>query len=674
MSLLSNSLQSNLTSIDTSQEATPFEQSLSQVHAQIPATRNCASDEGTQLYVQATLWPVLDWTRANRTQLEEEWRRIRRMELMVHDEQRRYRGRSNAYLPVYLRALNTQVSQLSRGLFPSDEYMDVCARQNEKTSATAAKAVKAYLQWEFDRVAKLRTNIKPFLRQFAAYGNSVLKYDYKKCTNYEGRRLHQATPQDAEYGFLPTMNEGLQVSTRSIFSTYVYPMTADNIDEVQVLFEDVDVPRSFIEERGRAKKWLYLEQALNAPENPYHLMNRQELLSSAAGAASTVGPMIGSPLDIRTLTEVWVYMKLPPDQYLPSEDPESNLLAKVTMAGQIAVEVIRCPFFHQKIPYLWARQNTTPGLFYGHLIGRAITPAQLLANDFVNQTNDCGAYTLNPIVKVNPGMMAGPMPPLAPGRVIPLSNIDEGMKFDRPPGELIQYGMQLTNQWISYGQDLSGTPPVLQGNTASNTATSTQILQRNASTPLQDIVEDIENDVMEPLMYGAWCNAQQFRDTDIFINVAGENLRITPKDLVLDADFRWLAANQAANQQQRASQAIQFLSALQPMIPILAQQGKQINPEPILKRAYIDGMGFRDWDQVIIPMPPPPPQLPPSALPPGAPPPPNSTPNHQQPISALSQIPGGDPHTPMAPGEGDDYGAVRDHANELAAMMGGANK
>jgi hypothetical protein len=669
-----NELSTPMVSITGEDEAVPFSQELSQVHAKLPTPRNCAADVEVMDYVTSTLAPVLDWTRLNRGALEEEWRAIRRMELMTHDSNQRYKGRSNAYLPVYLRALNTQVAQLSKGLFPSDEYMDVVSRHSDAQASLAAKAVKAYLQYDFDRVAKLRSNIKPFLRQLVAYGNSVIKFDYRKKPVMEGR-----AQQDGEYAFLPTMYEGLRVSTRSIFNTYVYPMTADSMDEVAVLFEDIDVPRSFIDEQFRLGRWLKTEKdsAQNAPEPSQHQMNRQELLSTGAGSSSTVGPMTGSKLDVRTLSEVWVYMKLPKDQYLPGEDPASNLLAKVIMAGTTAVEVIRCPFFHQRIPYLWARQNTSPGLFYGHLVGRAIAPAQYLANDFANQTNDCGNYALNPIVKVNPGMMAGPMPPLAPGRVIPLTNIDEGMKFDRPPGELIQWGSQITNQWIGYGQDLSGTPPVLQGAADAGTATSTQILQRNASAPLQDVVEDLENDVMEPLMYGAWCNAQQFRDGDVMTQVAGTTLKVTPKDLIIDADFRWLAANQAANQQQRASQTVQFLQALEPLIPVLAQQGKQVNVEPLLERMYVDGMGFRNWDQIIVPAPPPPPPMPGQppgqpGMPPGAPPSPGGVPAPQAPLSALSQIPGAG-NQPMAPGEGDDYGAVRDQANELAAMAGGNN-
>lgn len=103
--------------------------------------KNWVSDPEMVERLKNEVWPILQWTRKNRMELEENWRAVRRMLLMQHDEGQRYIGRSNSYIPAWARALITLTSQVSRGLFPSDEYMDVTAK--EGTDAESARAVKS---------------------------------------------------------------------------------------------------------------------------------------------------------------------------------------------------------------------------------------------------------------------------------------------------------------------------------------------------------------------------------------------------------------------------------------------------------------------------------------------------------------------------------------------------
>src|SRR6202012_4223415 len=95
----------------------------------------------------------------------------------------------------------------------------------------------------------------------------------------------------------------------------------------------------------------------------------------------------------------------------------------------------RNPFWHQRPPYLYARMNVEPGFFYGYGFGRVVRGLQYLTNDFANQTNDVGIIGLNPYTLVNTSMLAGPLRPLKPGAAIETTNVNEAVKWDRPPVE-----------------------------------------------------------------------------------------------------------------------------------------------------------------------------------------------------------------------------------------------
>lgn len=647
-----------------------------------PADKNYAEDKEVMRCIQETLNPLVNWVRLDRMTLETEWRAIMRMEWQVHDDGRKYVGRSNAYLPIFARINQTLVSSLSRGLFPSDEYMDVIDR-SAAADLDKAKATKAYLQWEFERVGQVRRKIKPFLRSLSAFGNAPLKFWYAKESMDVGRKVR--TDTGVVPRFQPTvMHEGLRVSPRNLFNWYVYPYTAESLDEAVCVFEDINVPQTYIEEMVARKRYLNGDAACHAEEPTTHQTNESVRLTSLLGlSAQQSSPMMGNELGrIRTLTECWTYLKLPKSAYMDGENPDDAVPVQVLLAGTIPVVVRRNPFWHQRPPYLFGRLNTQPGLIYGYGNGRMARSLQYMTNDFANQTLDTASLNLNPITIRNPAYFSGPLRPLSPGVVWDTSDVKEAVRFESPDLQVVDAGLNMINWLQSQGFDLSGTPPVTQGVNAggsAKTATGAQILQHNAMQPLQDVVEDIEWDVMTPLMYGAWVNAQQYRDEAIMTMVAGAPVKIDPEMLMIDPEMRYLASSQSVNQMQRAQQLMAYFSnMLMPSIPILQQQGIMVNPLSLNKRVLADGMGIRIPPDLFVQMP----------MMPGAPSPMNMNPNNpmgmdpnamqyqenmmQSPAAQANGIP--DPSAVgMEPGEDGAFQDVRDGADMQAAMMGGNN-
>jgi hypothetical protein len=642
----------------------------------LPEAHNYAEHEATRQFARDLVYPMLDMMRNDKAPLHEEWNAIRRMEMLQHDEGRKYMGRSDVYIPLWQRASTTLISQICTGLFPSDEYMDVSSR-NPSDPAERAKSVKAYMQWEFESNGQVRRQTKPFAKQFVAYGNGCWKFLYRQNKVYQGRRVRFGNMMGS--AFKPQQRkEGLHVSPRSVFNMYVYPYTASCIEECSIVAEDILISRRELEFHVKNGAYLNGEAALaqsNAPTQmeadiQEQLLTRDGLPGPGHGAHTELAQQVG-------LTEVWTFMKLPASAYVTGEDSRCDIPVRILFAGDVPVVITRNPYWHQQAPYLIGRQNLEAGSFWGYGAGRSIRYLQYLANDYANQSNDAGIYSLNPMALVNTALVAGPMPKVRPGATIPVTDVREAVSFIHPPIQVAQEGYAYMQLISSMAMDFAGTPPILQGagaSKAAKTATGAAILQKNSMAPLQDVVEDLELDVMVPLLYGAWINAQQYRNEEIMAVVGGQPIKITPEELAIDAEFRWLGSNQAMNSQMRSQQAIQLIQAVMPLVPLMNSQGYIVDFKPIIQKVFNDGMGFRGFDEFIHKMTP---QEQMAAMAqmggvmgaqnPGAP----QAEQGSRLRSALDQVTG-EPQE-MAPGEGEDFAAVRQQVEEETAQMGVAS-
>jgi hypothetical protein len=660
--IINTTSMSDVTSNEEAQETVPDPFKV------VITAENFANDDDVRTWARENLAEQVRWTRNQRLSLEEEWVRIREMTLMQHNDERRYFGRSNKYLPVHAKNRQTLVSALSRALFPSDEYIDVAVRGGTGVDPEAlAKPVKAYLQWEFDVVAKLRSRMKTFLGQLVDYGTSPMKVLYKKqLVKSEGKAiLNQLMGDEPQVQFDKCYYEGLRVTTCDIFNWYVFPNTISSLDEATLIFEDYDVTRAYVEKMGRLGRWSEedVDRVLHEPIQPDKQRKDITALEAAGGLSESRNQLQGETAEIITLTECWTYAKLPVRAYLPFEDPDDVVPVKVVLdGGGDVVEVIRNPYFHQRPPYVCARSNVMPGVFYGYGAGKTVEPFQLLANDFANQTNDVGQYGLNPVAVMNPSLMMGKPPPLAPGATFYANDVQQALNFLRPDVEQLNYGFQFLQMYTSMGSEYGGAPPIMQGQRGAKTATSTQILQKNAQNPIQDMAEDIENDVMTPMLQMAFKNAQQFREKQVLAAVAGKSIEVSRAQLCIDAELRWMASSQAANNQMRAQQAMQFV----PMVasPAIAQslmaQGKMVNYEPLLRHVWTDGLGYRDFSQFIVPIN----MAAMMAGQPGQPGAPGQEPQDGGEVRSPNQ--GGE----AQPGEEGDFMDVRAGADQMAAEMG----
>jgi hypothetical protein len=649
---------------------------------------NFADDPEAKDYVMREIWQLISYARSADMPIREEWKDILRMTTLEHDSNQTYKGMSNGYLPLYARAHQTRVNHISRALFPTDEYVDVRPLDPDQNE-DQVEAVKNWMQYQFEKQMKVRTTIKPFLRQLYNYGISVGKIGYDKAIKKKARTTKLPAIGDLvmDYSAYDRRKEGCRFKTRSMFSWHMWPPTVDDIKEATLVFEDIQMSKQAIMEYGKLQGWKNLDQAIWG--NPMDNINgdMQEIQNSIKLDPSIAADTraMGDKAHWAFLTEAYFTMPVPTSLYRENETPGDHVPVQVILAGSIPILIRRNPFWFQHAPYVVSRTNDTPDSFYGTGMGRQAKSLQALANDFMNQTNDNASYGLNPMVFANPNMLVGPLEPMEPGRTWYMTDVGTGVKFDRPPIEQMQYGMQLVNMLSSQLNDLLGTPPVMQGNNtggAAKTATGSQILQQNVTTDLKDEVEDIELDVLIPLMEMAHCLGQQYQDQDLQLATAGGLIIVKPEDLVGQFGFQWLASSQSMNQQQRAQQAMQLLQMMQPMVPMFMQLGYKYDPTKLITRIAKEGMGFRDFDSVLSQMGPD--QMgaqvqggmPIAGAPGQAPPPkpggsPPAGPPGQNPAAGVrSTVAQATPQHPMAPGEGEAFNQVRQQSDQMSAAAG----
>lgn len=662
----------------------------------MPSSKNFAENVMVKDYCITTLYPIITRVKNRRRLLEDEWLAIQRLRTLTHDGGQKYKGRSNVYMPTYATAHNALLTQISRGLFPSDDYMDIEAMDSDADDES--QQVKQILQYELDCNAKLRQRIKPALSQLVDHGMMVLKYWYRTGKEFVGKKGKNKNGQQALPSFNAKPQKGLVVSARSIFNVVVYPETAECEDDILVTAEYIDTDRNYALALAKSNRWLNTDEALAAGANVADISqySRDQSIMDQSKIPGMLENVDGSDerkptAQLITIIECYVSMRLPPEAYVEGEDKDLPIPARVVLVKGIPVEVTRNQNYDQKHPYLWGREGVIPGSFYGSWAGRRARHLQYLINDFANQTNDTGIYGLNPFMVVDTNLLTGPLLPLGPGRVFRTRDVKNAISFNHPPMEPIQYGQNLLGLYTSALMDNTGAPPVMQGQKGADTATASSILQRNSLSPLQDVIEDIEAQVMVPLLERAWRQIVQFTDRPIMVvQPDGTQKEIQVSDLdQYEYNFKFLASSQAENRSARAQQAIQVLQQVVPNMQLIQANGYMANPVEVFKKLWNDGFGWRQFDKFMFKVPPPmgQPGMPgqpgqpgapgaPQGMPgqppggPGAGPSPQAAPTLPQGPENNAPIPGNGPgETP--PQATDDFSAMRTITDEINAMQNG---
>jgi len=587
---------------------------------------NLARDPDIALRVKQELVPLMKRTRDERNGvLRERWLRYYRIWSVRHDQQG-YRGRTNTYFPVGRRWIEQWVTRIKRDLFPDQDWFACRALREDFESRIPAKV--ALQKYWMRRYMRLRKHSLPWLRQLVMYGTSPVRNVWR-VLEHEQTVLHDVLADDGSPSG-KTIEEvekvadflGPTFEPVDLFAFYVWPATADGVDSASLVFEDRCVPRSRVYALGNRP---LDPRDPKASGNVYENVDELTALYDAALADRGGGgrnpdkyaalsqrladkgftaplddnvPAALRPLDITEC--MWTVD-------LEGDEPARYL---VTLgADAIPLRVQRRPFFHGTTSWLVGRFVQLPEEFYGRGLPELFDYMQYFINDLGNQSGDAFVWSTNPIAVVDVGAVQDPTSlRMAPGAKW-LAN-PAGVQFTTPPQGAAQAGFEAVSNYVGMADNLVAPTPARpmvgqQGQGPTDSAGLAAQLADSA-VDLRAIVENLEDEVMVPLLERSDILSQQCLDRDIILKVAGADGMelvehpVTVADLVGEYEWEWLGTTTALNQQVRAQQMVQGI-ALLTQVPQdqLAAQGVTVDWPYVLRTFWSVGLGLPDADRVV---------------------------------------------------------------------------
>jgi len=591
------------------------------------APKNLVLDPQIAARVRSELVPLVRRTRQERNGvLRERWLRYYRIWSVRHDFQG-YRGRTNTYFPVGRRWIEQWVTRLKRDLFPDQDWF-ACKALREDFEARVPAKVALQKYW-MRRHMRLRKHALPWLRQLVMYGTSPVRNVWR-AVEHDQTVLRDVLDDDgAPSGKTIEQVEkvadflGPTFEPVDLFAFYVWPPTAAGLEDATLAFEDRCVPRS----RVYALASKPLDPSDPKAGNIYEGVDELVNLYDAAIAGRTGGQAgrnpekydalairladkgFTAPLDFNVpaalrpldLTEcMWTVD-------LEEEEPARYL---VTLgADEVPLRVQRRPFWHGATQWLVGRFQQIPEEFYGRGLCELFDYMQYFVNDLGNQSGDAFVWSTNPIAVVDIGAVQDPTSlRMAPGAKW-LAN-PAGVQFTTPPQGAATAGFGAVQGYIGLADTLvAPTParpmaPAQQAPAQDSAGLAAQLA--DSAVDLRAVIENLEDDVMVPLLERSDILTQQCLDRDIILKVAGaDGLElvehpITVADLVGEYEWEWLGTTNALNQQVRAQQMVQGI-ALMTQVPQdqLAAQGVTVDWPYILRTFWSVGLGLPDADRVI---------------------------------------------------------------------------
>lgn len=590
---------------------------------------NLARDPRVVQQVTEDLLPLMETTRDDRTTLRNSWLRYHRIWSVKHELQG-YRGRTNTYLPLGRRWIENWVRRLARDLFPDGEWFQTSARRElYEARVPGIQAIHGYF---FRKQMRLQRQMPLFLRQLVTYGTAPVRNVWhlqereqqilRDLFDAEGRPTGQweRTVEKIVDFIGPTFRPV------DLFAFYVWPTTAMDVDDATLTFEDMLVQRDVIRARAsqpldpRDPKGKKYGRVYENTEDLFTAVDRNEQGGKAVAAGSDKFQAEQQRLADKGFTH-------PLDQRLPPSMRPIDLTEAMWHADlgdgakkylvtighdRTVLRVQENPQWHGRGLHLVGKFVEVVNEFYGRGLPELFEHMQYFANDLANQTGDALIWSTNPIAVIDMGAVQDPDSlRMAPGAKW-LAN-PNGIQFTQPPQGPAQAGLGALGQVVGMADSFANVTPAGALGSASrgrgrsqSTASGMQMLLAEGSVDIRDVVANIEQSVLVPLLERNHIMAMQFLDRSLVLKIAGADgatVLDTPigvADLVGDYQFEWLGSLQALNTQVRGQQMINFLGMVAKLPPdALQSQNIEIDLKTLLRDIYGQGLGLRNAEGIV---------------------------------------------------------------------------
>lgn len=620
---------------------------------------NLATKPEIRQWVQNNIPDLLSRVRNDRRPTEERWMKywdIWNVQLSGQG----YSGRARTYLPAGRSALETWVMALNSGLFPFGEWFGVDPVEGVGTK----RAARAWMNMQrhfLNKTMQIKLHMPLGLRQYVTLGTMIIKHVWEEQSErlrFFERVLADAADEDAEDESLTVLREeeeedrdfdeapiefqledntkvrlverdvltkvGPTMRVVDLFHFYVWPRTAPNLQEAQLIFEDIETTIEHIE----AMAELYMDPEYPEMGTVYDeidelvrsggaipeeilqaRMERQRKWQAEFDPNDTTGNRQKGYVN---MSECYWRGTIPgaKDPMSGEEYGEQDWLI-VLVNDYWPVRIHPNPFYSKRRPYKDARMLRVVDEYYGRGVTEAMASMQYMLNDINNLTIDNITNSLNPIILINEDLVTN----VESLRISPNAKwfVDPaGVQFVTPPN-VADVGLKTAQMMQAYIQDASGASFIAQGQAApqgrgraQNTASGLGLLLQQNSQGFQFALTELEEQLMIPMLEWNYQLAEQFMTEKLPILVGGD--KNTPlieepigfEDVFGKYRYTWKGAQGVKEQMSLTQQMQNFLQ--------LAIQIREADPNAqfevkwaeVLRAFITKGMGLPTADEWII--------------------------------------------------------------------------
>ncbi len=496
---------------------------------------NYALNKKVAKRVEDRIVNMLPRIRSERITLNSQWERYFRIWEGTHTI-KYYDGEADLRIRMARKATDTFVAHTRASIWPEDALYEV----SSDTQPEKVDMIRDLIDHDIEQ-AELERKLDLFLTTGFIYGWCCFKtfWKVKSTTNWRRRRRGEnilTVPETIQ------LYEGPASDIVDPFRLYFHPITARSLDDATIIFEDISVTASFLQDMENAEIYVKVDRVFKDPApdtkvaSPIADMDA-ERDRRVENQGYTVTGMVREETEIHRLTEIYAQFDLYGNGRL--------IPCKITLVGDHLLEVRQNPFFEQRAPYHMWRVTDLIDNIYGQGMMSLIEDYQYGIDALINQSIDNVNFQLNPIIYINEDLMDREQVKIRPRAVWSgTGSSREAFDIIRPP-DSAQMGLQMAGVLIQMLENGVGTPPIQQGRVARSGTTATEISQVAAGAAAIGTAQaaKIRQDVMEPMMRTYYFLEEQFGSPSRharIVNQLKQRLgRGEIQDLLGDYAIRW---------------------------------------------------------------------------------------------------------------------------------------
>jgi hypothetical protein len=587
---------------------------------------NLATDSTFRDEVKRLVIPQVKDTRRDRRTLRETWLRYHRIWSATRDQEA-YQGREALYFAKGRKIIDNWVRRLKRDLFPADDWFDVTALR--ASYAERESPTHTILDYFARHDADVRRNSSPFLRQLVTLGTSPIKVIwqqeeetldvYRELLDPDGNPTRKAEKAEE----LVVRKLGPTFTPVDLFSWYVAPVTVRDPEDATFCFEDLLIPRGRV--TGRAEQWI--SPTDHSLGTVYDKGGVDEVDERMEGGGQSERTQEKWDAERRRLADKGFTQGLIQDLKVPTEfrhvdltqviwkrvDPETGETARylVDLAlDDIILRIQRVPWMHGMPHILAGKFVEVVSEFYGRGLPEIFDRMQYTLNDTGNQSLDALTYAMNPVTIVDLYRIQDPTSlRWRPGAK--WLGDPAGIKAFETSPEPAVVGLNAVGTLMGVMTELADVVPVGGGakpkGRGAQSAAGQQMAFSEAQIDIRDVVEQIEDQVMNPWLQMGLSLTVQYLEEPLILRVDGKDsksileMKIDRMDLLGNFELQWLGSAAALNQQVRSQQMIQGLQIVSQVPPeALAAEGKRISFAAIIHDIFSKGLQLPGADRYVV--------------------------------------------------------------------------